>query len=34
MVQRLTRFYDIITTARQGQYNQYLRRLLNEDLEI
>jgi hypothetical protein len=34
MVQRLTRFCDIITTARQGQCNQYLRRLLYEDLQI
>jgi 23S rRNA pseudouridine955/2504/2580 synthase len=33
MVQRLTRFWDIITTARQGQCNQYLRRLLGKDRE-
>jgi 23S rRNA pseudouridine955/2504/2580 synthase len=33
MVQRLTRFYDIITTRRQGQCNQHLRRLLNEDVK-
>jgi 23S rRNA pseudouridine955/2504/2580 synthase len=33
MVQRLTRFYDIITTRHQGQCNQHLRRLLNEDVK-
>src|SRR6202045_2657939 len=33
MVQRLTRFCDIITTRPQGQYNQHLRRLLNEDVK-
>src|SRR5450631_1538404 len=33
MVQRLTRFWNIITTARQGQCNQYLRRLLSKDRE-
>jgi hypothetical protein len=34
MVQRLTRFCDIITTARQGQCNQYLRTSLIEDPEL
>jgi 23S rRNA pseudouridine955/2504/2580 synthase len=34
MVQRLTRFYDIITTRPQGQCNQYLRRLPNEDAKL
>ena len=31
MVQRLTRFWDIITVARQGQCNQYVRTSLTED---
>src|SRR5271163_5294958 len=34
MVQRLTRFWDIITTVLQGQCNQYLRTPLIEDDEI
>jgi 23S rRNA pseudouridine955/2504/2580 synthase len=33
MVQRLTRFCDIITASRQGQCNQYLRRSINEDVK-